>query len=75
MIEGYNDHNFDLVQRDLNDHPQVIKDLRMFINGSTVQNKKFLENRIIRFNESVERFYNTHKSTPFVLSDPKDGTE
>lgn len=57
ITEGVELHGITLEQRENRDHPQVIKDLKTFINGSTIQNKKFLDNRITRFNESVERFY------------------
>lgn len=42
--------NINYVQKNNNELPPVINDLKKFINASTIQNKKFLDNRIDRFN-------------------------
>nr|YP_010170430.1 hypothetical protein K8K84_mgp040 [Phanerochaete carnosa]QRZ60412.1 hypothetical protein [Phanerochaete carnosa] len=46
--------NINYVQKKNNELPPVINDLKKFINASTIQNKKFLDNRIDRFNKLTE---------------------
>ena len=61
IINAYKEHHYILTQTELNDHPQVIKDLRKFINPNTIQNKKFLEHRIGLFNKSIDLKLNSLK--------------
>lgn len=60
VLDGISAEGFTLEHREINHYPQVIKDLRKFINPSTIQNKKFLDNRIERFNDSIERYVNSN---------------
>ena len=50
-----NDHNVTFEHKGILDLPPVINDLRSFINPGLVQNKKFLINRIERFNNSLAK--------------------
>lgn len=53
--------NIEFQSKNNKDLPQVIKDLRRFINPSTIQNIKFLDNRISRFNKALENKINSCK--------------
>ena len=55
---------------ELNGHPQVIKDLRKFINPNVIQNKKFLDHRISLFNKSLELKLNIFND-PSLKHSPK----
>ena len=68
IINGYKNHNCYLEQMELNEHPQVIKDLRKYINPNVIQNKKFLDDRIAIFNKSLDLKLNslTKNSTPLL---------
>ena len=48
-------HDISFEQKGIVDLPPVINDLRSFINPSLIQNKKYLINRIERFNNSLAK--------------------